>query len=294
MFPIKTFVSERRAANLLTQIRWRDGVYCPRCRGESVIRYGSYRVFQRYLCKDCDRTFNDQTGTVFEHSAVELRKWFLAVYTYIRFNTSLRQLDVEIDVSYKTIYRRVQRFLRALDAPRLQLEGPVEIDEFYVKAGLKGRERDQPSRSRGLSTRGRGTYAEDKLPVFILADRGSDERCVVPAKAATESKIRLLLADRQQESLTVYTDGFRAYDPLEEDDAFTREYVVHGDGEYVDGDVHVNTCESHASLARRWLSPHRGISKDRLTPYFRAFQLRREVFRKPGKEALKTILETAL
>ena len=294
MFPIRTFVSERRAANLLEQVRWRDGVYCPRCRGESVIRYGSYRVFQRYLCKDCDRTFNDQTGTIFEHSSVALRKWFLAVYTYIRFNTSLRQLDVEIDVSYKTIYRRVQRFLRALDAPQLQLEGPIEIDEFYVKAGLKGRERDRPSRSRGLSTRGRGTYAEDKLPVFVLADRGSGDRHVIPTKAATESRIRLLLADRQQESLTVYTDGFRAYEPLEEDDAFTREYVVHGDGEYVDGNVHVNTCESHASLARRWLSPHRGVSKDRLTPYIRAFQLRREVFRKPGKEALKTILETAL
>ena len=101
---------------------------------------------------------------------------------------------------------------------------------------------------------------------------------MIPAKAATESKIRLLLADRQQESLTVYTDGFRAYDPLEENDAFTREYVVHGDGEYVDGDVHVNTCESHASLARRWCSSHRGTSKDKLTPYFQAFQLRCEVF----------------
>jgi transposase len=31
------------------------------------------------------------------------------------------------------------------------------------------------------------------------------------------------------------------YEPLEEGDALTREYVVHGDGEYVDGDVHVNT-----------------------------------------------------
>jgi transposase len=126
MFTIKAFVSERRAVNLLTQIRWRDGVYCPRCRGESMIRYGSYRVFQRYLCKNCDCTFNDQTGTVFEHSTVELKEWFLAVYTYICFNTSLRQLDVEIDVLCKTIYRRVQRFLRALNVPRLQLEGPVE------------------------------------------------------------------------------------------------------------------------------------------------------------------------
>jgi transposase-like protein len=87
--------------------------------------------------------------------------------------------------------------------------------------------------------------------VFVLADRGSGEQYVIPAKAAIESTIRLLLADRQQESLTVYTDGFRAYEPLEEEDAFTREYVVHGDGEYVDGTVHVNTCESHIEASRK-------------------------------------------
>ncbi len=181
-----------------------------------------------------------------------------------------------------------------LDAPLPHLEGPVESDELYVKAGLKGHERDQPSRSRGLSTRGRGTYDKDKPPVFILADRGTGERYVIPAKAADESTIRLLLTDCHQESLTVYTDGFRAYELLGVDDAFTREYVVHGDGEYVDGDVHVNTCESHGSLVRSWLSPHRGVSKDKLTPYLRVFQLRNEVFRKPGGEALETILETVL
>ena len=81
--------------------------------------------------------------------------------------------------------------------------------------------------------RGCGTYTEDKLPVFILADRGSGERYVIPAKAAIEPTVRLLLADRQQESLTIYTDGFRVYDSLNDDDVFTGEYVVHGDGEYV-------------------------------------------------------------
>jgi transposase-like protein len=110
------------------------------------------------LCKDCGRTFNDKTGTVYEHSSIPFRKWYLAVYTYIRLNVSIRQLDAELAVTYKTVYRRVQRFLRALDAPCLQLEGLVEIDEPYVSAGKKGRERDRASRSRGLSTRGRGTY----------------------------------------------------------------------------------------------------------------------------------------
>jgi transposase len=78
------------------------------------------------------------------------------------------------------------------------------------------------------------------------------------------------------------------------DDAFDQQYVVHGEGEYADGDVHVNTCETHASLARRWLSPHRDIFKDKLTLYLRGLQLRQRVRRKPGDEALKLILKTGL
>jgi transposase-like protein len=60
---------------------------------------------------------------------------------------------------------------------------------------------------------------------------------MIPVKAVKESTIRFLLSDRQEESFTVYTDGFWAYEPPEADDAFDREYVVHGDGEYVDGNV---------------------------------------------------------
>jgi len=294
MIPLDVFGSESLAADLLEQVRWRDGVSCPRCRSDRTVKNGSYGAFQRYLCKNCDRTFNDKTGTIFAHSKVALRKWLFSIYAFLRFNTSLRQLQREIDVTYKTMHRRVERFTRALDAPQLDLVGPVEIDEVYVSAGLKGRERDQPSRSRGLSTRGRGSYEGDKPPVFTIVDRGTGQRYVVPAKSADESTVRLLLADHEEESLTVYTDGFRAYDTLEDDDEFTREYVVHGDGEYADGDVHVNTCESHASLARRWLSPHRGVSKDKLTQYLRAFQLRSELFRKSGREALKHAVKATL
>ncbi|MDB9253350.1 IS1595 family transposase [Halorubrum ezzemoulense] len=294
MIPLDVFGSELVAADLLQQVRWRDGVSCPRCRSDRTVRNGSYGQFQRYLCKDCDRTFNDKTGTIVAHSKIALRKWLFSIYAFLRFNTSLRQLQCEIDVTYKTIHRRVERFIEALDAPSLDLRGPVEIDDFYVSAGLKGRKRDQGSRSRGLSRRGRGTYDQDKPPVFVLVDRGTEQRYVVPAKSADESTIRLLLADRQQEPLTVYTDGFRAYDPLTEDEQLDREYVVHGDGEYADDTVHVNTCESHASLARRWLSPHRGISKDRLTQYLRAFQLRRELYRKPGRKALKDAVKATL
>ena len=286
--------SESLAADLLEQVRWRDGVECPRCRSDLTVKNGSYGPFQRHLCKNCDRTFNDKTGTIFAHLRIALRKWLFSIYAFLRFNTSLNQFRREIDVAYKTVHQRVQRFMRALDAPVLDLIGPVEIDEVYVSAGKKGRERDGRSHSRGLSMRGRGSYKEDKPPIFVLVDRGTGQRYVIPAKAADESTVRLLLAARQQESLTIYTDGFRAYDPFEEDDTFERESVIYGDGDYVDGELHVNTCESHGSLLRPWLSPHRGVSKDKLTQHLRAFQLRRELFDKPSRKALEHAVQALL
>jgi len=98
-------------------------------------------------------------------------------------------------------------------------------------------------------------YHEDRPPVFIPADRGAGDTYIHSAKTADESTMRLLLGNHKQESLTVYTDGFRAC-KLNSDDAFDRQYVVHGNGEYADGDVHLNTYEDHVSLARRWLSTH--------------------------------------
>ncbi len=41
------------------------------------------------------------------------------------------------------MHRRIERSGEALDAPSLDLVGPVEIDEVYVSAGKKGRERDR-------------------------------------------------------------------------------------------------------------------------------------------------------
>ena len=103
MFPFEVLCSEASAANLLEQVRWRDGLYCPRCRSESVIKYGSYREYQRYLCKDCDRTFNTKTGTIFAHAKTGLDKLLFAFYAFLRFNTSIHQLDAELTVSYRSL-----------------------------------------------------------------------------------------------------------------------------------------------------------------------------------------------
>ena len=80
MIPLDTFGPESVAADLLQQVRWRDGVSCPRCRSDRTVRNSSYGHFHRYLSKDCDRTSNDKTDTIFAHSKIALRKWLFSNY----------------------------------------------------------------------------------------------------------------------------------------------------------------------------------------------------------------------
>jgi len=123
MFPISWFVSESTAADLLQQVRWRDGVECSRCRSDLTVRNGSYRENQRYLCKNCGRTFNDKTDTIFAHSKLSLTEWYFMVYVFLRFNTSIRQVEAELNLSYRTVRRRAERFVKRSRRLRLRCLG---------------------------------------------------------------------------------------------------------------------------------------------------------------------------
>jgi len=124
------------------------------------------------LCKNCGRTFNDKTGTIFAHSKLKLKEWYFTIHTFLQFNTSVRQNEAELDLSYSTLRERVEQFARTLDAALLSLPGPVEIDGVYVSAGLKGGERDQEPRPRLAGPCERGSYVGDKSSVLTLVDRG--------------------------------------------------------------------------------------------------------------------------
>jgi transposase-like protein len=58
----------------IREARFASGVGCVHCGSKSVKRNGKYRTRQRYLCKDCNKTFNDMTNTPFSGSMYP-EKW---------------------------------------------------------------------------------------------------------------------------------------------------------------------------------------------------------------------------
>jgi hypothetical protein len=79
---------------------------------------------------------------VFHYSHTPLKKWFLAIYLYFILwpGCSIREISSEVVVPYPRCYGFIRTVMEKLSSlSSTKLDGPAECDEFYIKAGLKGR-----------------------------------------------------------------------------------------------------------------------------------------------------------
>src|SRR4051812_31321300 len=74
---IERFGSEDKCIAYLADLRWPEGVECPRCDSKKISRLAERK---QYECSDCRYQFSVRAGTVFQDSKLPLWKWFLAVY----------------------------------------------------------------------------------------------------------------------------------------------------------------------------------------------------------------------
>ena len=112
---MKKFPTEEAVIEYYIKIRYPDGVYCRHCGSVSVYhRTSRPKVFN---CRDCNNTFSPFTGTIFEKSSTDLRKWMYAIHLFLNGKKGISglQLQREIGVTYKTAWRMLQEIRIAID-----------------------------------------------------------------------------------------------------------------------------------------------------------------------------------
>jgi len=263
--------SEKKCFEVLRDMRWSDGVYCPRCGSKRISKHGGAKkdYCKRYWCENCERTFNDLTGTAFAGTHIDLKEW-VYVMDELSENTSMNELANRLNRNYHTITRIRDAMASSLAEGLLSKLGEeVEIDESYVPAGQKGtKTEDRPPRKRGLNIRGRGTYEKDEPPIVGAVQREGKVVLRV-AKDLCNKFVRTLLGNHAEEGSKVYHDDFSIYNYLPSYNDIT---LNHSEGEYVDGEAHTNTIEGIFSLLKSWLRNFRGIRKDNLWKYLKIFE----------------------
>lgn len=250
------FADEDTCIAFVVSIRWPDGVTCPRCGSQSV-SYISTR--HNWECKGCKKHFSVKVGTIFEDSALPLKKWLPAMWLIASAKNGISSYEIHraLGVTQKTAWFMLHRIRLAMQNGTLEkITGEVEADETFVGGLAKFMHKDKEEER----IVGRGAVGKDI--VMGLLDCG--ERKTAEAKKkkiGKHSKIRLKhVPERSGEVLQaevrenvetgslVFTDAAPAYVGLNPD--YVHQFIDHAI-KYAEGNVHTNGLENFWTLLKR-------------------------------------------
>src|SRR5438132_4522160 len=161
---MQAFDTEAECRAYMEELRWPDGIRCPRCNGETISRIVKRDQFD---CDSCRYQFSVMSGTIFHDSHLPLPKWFATTYLICesRKGISANRIKRMVGMSYKTAWYLCHRIRAAMSEARPMLDGTVEMDETYVGG-----------KERGTSWRGGPGNLAHKEIVIGIRQRGGDLR----------------------------------------------------------------------------------------------------------------------
>ena len=256
---IERFGNDEKCREFLEQLRWPNGVVCPRCASKSV---STIEDRPQYDCNACRYQFSVTAGTMMHDSHLPLWKWFLTAYMMIesKKGVSANQIKRTIAVSYKTAWYLCHRIRAAMtDVNPEPLTGVLEADETLV-GGKK----------RGM---GRG-YTGNKVTVAGVVSRGGEIRLKVISDRTRETLHKFLKDNTADDATAIYTDDWEAYKGIADHNTI-HETVNHSIEEWVRGDVHTNSVEGVWSLLKRAIiGSYHQVSHKHLDAYLDELEFR--------------------
>jgi transposase-like protein len=219
---------------ILEELRWPDGVKCPRCQSDKISRI---RKRFQYDCDSCRYQFSVTAGTIFHDSHLPLPKWFAAVYLMCESKKGMSALQLKrtLHTGYQTAWYLCHRIREAMkEMHREKLGGTVEIDETYV-GGKKRRWRPR----------------SEKKVVIGIRQRNGDLRMIHAEDARSDTVREIINANIGGHVEVIMTDESTIYPwALNQMQKDVHKTINHT-REYAHGDVHTNTVESAFSLLKR-------------------------------------------
>lgn len=116
-----------------------DTVVCPHCDSVKSIKHGTRNGRQRYLCKDCGKTFGDTNGTVVFRSKLSVGKWIEFIKLTLQ-GESCRTIAKELGINKQTALHnryRVCSVLHQLVSNQDDFKSLAESDEYYYPLSFK-------------------------------------------------------------------------------------------------------------------------------------------------------------
>ena len=196
------FSSEGACREYLLQLRWPQGVSCPRCECREVWE----PIRGLLVCASCSYHISVTAGTIFERTRKPLTIWFRTMWWVTSQKTGVSALGLQQVLglgSYHTAWTWLHKLRRAMVRPgRDRLSGTLEVDETYVGGAKPGK-------------RGRG--ASGKSLVVIATEIEGPHMGPIRLARVPDASAQSLEKAVQKTVLpgaVIHTDGWKGYGKL--------------------------------------------------------------------------------
>lgn len=266
------FHCEEAAFEYVEAHLWPNGPVCPHCQATGdkigVLKGKTTRPGLR-KCYACRKPFTVRMGTIFEDSKLGLRFWLQAIHLMCasKKGISTRQLQRTLGCGMKTAWHLGHR-IRAAMTP-LPGVGPLGGSGKIVEA-------DETALTNSRKTkRGPGRKRPHAI-VLSLVERGGNTRSVVLDHRGVARHLRANV--HKDSKLVTDMAPYYKFPPVADHAS-----VDHSKGEYVRGDVHVNTLEGFFSVVKRGLvGIYQHVDSKHLDRYLAEFDFRQNTRVKLG------------
>ncbi len=239
----KQFSSEQKCREYLFNLRWPEGLKCPKCQHTKVwmTKHGLYR------CSRCRYEISITAGTMFQDTKKPLSLWFRAMWYVTNQKHGICALGLQRSLgigSYHTAWEWLHKLRHAMVRPdRDNISGTIEVDEAYIGGKKNGK-------------RGRG--ADGKVLVLIAAQIDGKRIGRIRLKRipdASGDSLNQAIKETIEPGSTIITDGWEGYSKVK---TLGYRHKI-AKKESCVGENLLPKCNMAASLLKRWLlGTHQG------------------------------------
>lgn len=196
---------------------------CPHCKSSRTVRNGKRHSRQAYICRDCEKTFVETTGSAIANSHSSTTVWRKVIKDTVN-GISLDKTAEELDLHHETVFNMRHKILFLVEQELLSspvgLDGVCEADETYVLENEKGRKfpdtHHREPRKRGGKASKRGLSNEQ---ICICASVNGNNKCIamtVNRAAPSKDELEQVFSNRINEDTVILCDGSKNYDIFED------------------------------------------------------------------------------
>ena len=248
-------------------------ISCPHCNSFNIKKNGHKGLMQRFMCKDCNKTFTSRNNTITFSSKKSFATWKKYIDCMMNGFTVRKSAEI-CGINKDTAFIWRHKILDALQnmASDVKLDGIVEADETFFAISFKGNHKKstnfvmpRKAHKRGKQTHLRGLSHEKVCVPCAVNRNGLSIAKITNLEKVGSKNIHNAFDNRISANSILCTDDTRAYNDFANTNSL--ELIKLKTGKSKSGIYHIQHINSYHSILKNWIRRFHGVATKYLNNY---------------------------